>query len=62
MLSFLRENYGLPDIHTDRLPVARAYSGVGLTDWNEALEIIEYGSPEQVLLNYLYKKGFQTVV
>ena len=44
----LRENYGLPEIHTDRLPMPQAYSGVGPTDWNEALKIIEYGSPEQV--------------
>ncbi|XP_057764557.1 protein MOR1 isoform X1 [Salvia miltiorrhiza] len=47
--TFNRENYGLPEIHTDRLPMPRAYSGVGLTDWNEALEIIEYGSPEQAV-------------
>ncbi|KAH6829059.1 ARM repeat superfamily protein [Perilla frutescens var. hirtella] len=47
MPTFSRENYGLSEVHTDRLPMARTYSGVGLTDWNEALDIIEYGSPEQ---------------
>ncbi|KAL0442796.1 UNVERIFIED_CONTAM: protein MOR1 [Sesamum latifolium] len=42
-----RENYGHSEVHTDRLPITRAYSGVGPTDWNEALDIIAYGSPEQ---------------
>ncbi|KAL1560195.1 Protein MICROTUBULE ORGANIZATION 1, variant 2 [Salvia divinorum] len=47
--NFNRENYGLPEIHKDRLPIPQAYSGVGLADWNEALEIIEYGSPAQTV-------------
>ncbi|KAL0353122.1 UNVERIFIED_CONTAM: protein MOR1 [Sesamum angustifolium] len=42
-----RENYGHSEVHTDRLPITRTYSGVGPTDWNEALDIIAYGSPEQ---------------
>ncbi|KAL0305776.1 UNVERIFIED_CONTAM: protein MOR1 [Sesamum radiatum] len=42
-----RENYGHSEVHTDRVPITRAYSGVGPTDWNEALDIIAYGSPEQ---------------
>ncbi|XP_011096260.1 protein MOR1 isoform X1 [Sesamum indicum] len=42
-----RENYGHSEVHTERLPITRTYSGVGPTDWNEALDIIAYGSPEQ---------------
>ncbi|KAL3851295.1 hypothetical protein ACJIZ3_013177 [Penstemon smallii] len=45
--SFSRENYGHPEVHVDRLPMTRTYSGVGPTDWHEALDIISYGSPEQ---------------
>ncbi|KAL8467970.1 hypothetical protein ACS0TY_031278 [Phlomoides rotata] len=45
--TFNRENYGPPVVQTDRLPVPRTYSGVGITDWNDALDIISYGSPEQ---------------
>ncbi|KAI3456298.1 hypothetical protein Pfo_012961 [Paulownia fortunei] len=44
---FNRENYGHSEVHTDRLPMSQTYSGVGPTDWNEALDIIAYGSPEQ---------------
>ncbi|KAL8032654.1 hypothetical protein ABFX02_13G110200 [Erythranthe guttata] len=44
---FNRENYGPPEVHTDRLPMTQTYSGVGPTDWNESLDIITYGSPEQ---------------
>ncbi|KAG6392223.1 hypothetical protein SASPL_146436 [Salvia splendens] len=29
--TFNRENYGLPEIHTDRLPMPRAYSGILVT-------------------------------
>lgn len=59
LLFSLRENYGLSEVHTDRLPMPRSYSGVGLTDWNEALDIIEYGSPEQVCSKFLCKKSFR---
>ncbi|PIN16310.1 Microtubule-associated protein [Handroanthus impetiginosus] len=45
--AFNRENYGHSEAHLDRLPMPQAYSGVGPTDWNEALDIIAYGSPEQ---------------
>lgn len=53
LLFCLREIYGHSEVHTDRLPMPRTYSGVGLTDWNEALDIISYGSPEQVCFKYL---------
>ncbi|KAG9155040.1 hypothetical protein Leryth_019560 [Lithospermum erythrorhizon] len=37
-----------PENQMDRNPLARTLSGsVGPTDWNEALDIIAYGSPEQ---------------
>lgn len=59
LLFSLRENYSLSEVHTDRLPMPRSYSGVGLTDWNEALDIIEYGSPEQVCSMFPCKKSFR---
>lgn len=44
-----RESYVQTELHVDRIPVpARTLSSaVGPTDWNEALDIISYGSPEQ---------------
>lgn len=43
-----RENYGHSELHMDRQPMPRALGGaIGPTDWNEALDIITYGSPEQ---------------
>ncbi|KAI4304346.1 hypothetical protein MLD38_039873 [Melastoma candidum] len=39
-----RENYGYPEGHIDRHSMAHAG---GLTDWNEALDIISFGSAEQ---------------
>ncbi|XP_051126055.1 protein MOR1 [Andrographis paniculata] len=44
---FNRENYGHVEVHTDRVPLPQAYSSMGPTDWNEALDIIAFGSPEQ---------------
>ncbi|KAG8385593.1 hypothetical protein BUALT_Bualt03G0061300 [Buddleja alternifolia] len=44
---FNRENIGHSEVNTERLSVPPAYSGVGPTDWNEALGIIVYGSPEK---------------
>ncbi|KAI3466656.1 hypothetical protein Pfo_023319, partial [Paulownia fortunei] len=44
---FNGENYGYSEVHTDRLPMPQTYSGVGPTGWNEALDIIASGSPEQ---------------
>lgn len=39
----------------ERHPLARSSCGVvGPTDWNEALDIIRYGSPEQVLICLVY--------
>ena len=39
----------------ERHPLARSSCGVvGPTDWNEALDIIRYGSPEQVLIYLVY--------
>lgn len=48
-----RENYVQTELHVDRIPIpARTHSNaVGPTDWNEALDIISYGSPEQVCVN-----------
>ncbi|KAL2473261.1 Protein MOR1 [Forsythia ovata] len=43
-----RENYGHPEVQMERHPMPRTYSGpVGPADWNEALDIISRGSPEQ---------------
>ncbi|XP_073058654.1 protein MOR1 isoform X1 [Primulina eburnea] len=42
-----RESYGHLEVQTDKLPILQAYSSMGPTDWNEALDIIAYGSPDQ---------------
>ncbi|KAK1368575.1 Microtubule organization protein [Heracleum sosnowskyi] len=43
-----RENYDHPDLHMERHSMPRTHaSPIGPTDWNEALDIIVYGSPEQ---------------
>ncbi|KAK2999384.1 hypothetical protein RJ639_023164, partial [Escallonia herrerae] len=45
---FTRESYGHSELHMEREPMHRTLvSAVGPTDWNEALDIIAYGSPEQ---------------
>ncbi|KAL3643399.1 Protein MICROTUBULE ORGANIZATION 1 [Castilleja foliolosa] len=44
---FNRENYGHPEVNTDRVQMPQTYTAVGPTDWNEALDIIQHGSPEQ---------------
>uniref|UniRef100_A0A5B7AKF7 Protein MOR1 n=1 Tax=Davidia involucrata TaxID=16924 RepID=A0A5B7AKF7_DAVIN len=45
---FARENYGHSELHIERHSMARPLaSAIGPTDWNEALDIISYGSPEQ---------------
>ncbi|XP_054776764.1 protein MOR1 [Prosopis cineraria] len=44
----LRKNYGHSDIHMDRQSMAHPFTvASGPTDWNEALDIISFGSPEQ---------------
>ncbi|XP_052201183.1 protein MOR1 isoform X2 [Diospyros lotus] len=43
-----RENFVHPELHMERHSVPRMIASAnGPTDWNEALDIIEYGSPEQ---------------
>ncbi|XP_024927390.2 protein MOR1 isoform X3 [Ziziphus jujuba] len=43
-----RKNYGHPELHMDRQLMPRVLAGgSGPTDWNEALDIISFGSPEQ---------------
>lgn len=50
-----RENYDHPDLHMERHSMPRTVaSPVGPTDWNEALDIIVYGSPEQVCFYFLF--------
>lgn len=45
---FTRESYPHAELHMERHPIPRTLSPVnGPTDWNEALEVISYGSPEQ---------------
>ncbi|KAK6149887.1 hypothetical protein DH2020_017412 [Rehmannia glutinosa] len=44
---FNRENYGHSEVHTDRIQMPQTITGVSPTDWNEALDIIQNGSPEQ---------------
>ncbi|KFK36460.1 hypothetical protein AALP_AA4G127500 [Arabis alpina] len=45
---FPRQTYGIPEQILERNPVPRTIAGVnGPTDWNEALDIIMFGSPEQ---------------
>ena len=44
-----RKNYGHPDLHMERQLLPHAFAGAsGPNDWNEALDIISFGSPEQV--------------
>jgi len=44
-----RQSYGISEQMLERTPVPRTIAGVnGPTDWNEALDIIMFGSPEQV--------------
>ncbi|KAH1230346.1 Protein MOR1 [Glycine max] len=44
----LRKNYGQPDSNIDRQLMPRPMTvASGPTDWNEALDIISFGSPEQ---------------
>lgn len=44
-----RQSYGISEQILQRNPVPRTIAGVnGPTDWNEALDIIMFGSPEQV--------------
>lgn len=44
-----RKNYGHTELHMDKQLVPQSLAGVnGPTDWNEALDIISFGSPEQV--------------
>ncbi|CAO2823819.1 unnamed protein product [Amaranthus hypochondriacus] len=46
--AFAREHYVHPEMHMERNPLPRVHAGVcGPTDWNEALDIIVYGAPEQ---------------
>lgn len=50
-----RESYVQTELHVDRNPIPRTISStVGPTDWNEALDIISFGSPEQVSLYLLF--------
>lgn len=50
--AYLREHYVHPEMHMERNPLPRVHAGVcGPTDWNEALDIIVYGAPEQVIIN-----------
>ncbi|XVF74962.1 hypothetical protein PTKIN_Ptkin13bG0151300 [Pterospermum kingtungense] len=45
---FARKNYGQPDHNMERHLVPHVLVGVnGPTNWNEALDIISFGSPEQ---------------
>ncbi|XP_018439477.1 protein MOR1 isoform X1 [Raphanus sativus] len=45
---FSRQNYGISEQIPERNPVPRTITGVnGPADWNEALDIIMFGSPEQ---------------
>ncbi|GAY33790.1 hypothetical protein CUMW_008030 [Citrus unshiu] len=46
--TFMRRNYGHSELHVERSIMPRALASVsGPTDWNEALDIISFGSPEQ---------------
>ncbi|KAF7820177.1 protein MOR1 [Senna tora] len=43
-----RKNYSHSDLHMDRQSMPNPFAGAGgPTDWNEALDIISFGSPEQ---------------
>ncbi|OMO86342.1 CLIP-associated protein [Corchorus capsularis] len=45
---FARKSYGQPELNMERHLMPRAHVGVsGPTNWNEALDIISFGSPEQ---------------
>lgn len=45
---FSRENYGHTELRAETHPMPRTLApAIGPTDWNEALDIITYGSPEQ---------------
>ncbi|XP_074307660.1 protein MOR1-like isoform X2 [Silene latifolia] len=45
---FAREHYAHPELHIERNPLPRVNVGVsGPTDWNEAIDVITYGAPEQ---------------
>lgn len=49
MLVDVRKNYGQPDSNIERQLMPRPMTVAnGPTDWNEALDIISFGSPEQV--------------
>ena len=44
-----RENYAHPELHMERNLFPRVHTSIsGPTDWNEALDIIAHGAPEQV--------------
>ena len=44
-----RENYARRDAHVERNVFATTQAGVSVpTDWNNALDVLAYGSPEQV--------------
>ncbi|KAH9795886.1 protein MOR1 [Citrus sinensis] len=46
--TLMRRNYGHSELHVERSIMPRALASVsGPTDWNEALDIISFGSPEQ---------------
>lgn len=48
-----RKNYGHTELHVDQQLLPHTLpSANGPTDWNEALEIISFGSPEQVSILY----------
>lgn len=49
MLVDVRKNYAQPDSNIDRQLMPHPMTvASGPTDWNEALDIISFGSPEQV--------------
>lgn len=51
MLFIARKNYNPHELNMERQMIPRAVSSVnGPTDWNEALDIISFGSPDQVFI------------
>jgi len=49
LLIHVRRNYAQPDSNIERQLMPRPVAvASGPTDWNEALDIISFGSPEQV--------------
>jgi hypothetical protein len=49
LLFIVRRNYAQPDNNIERQLMSRPVAVASTpTDWNEALEIISFGSPEQV--------------